>query len=81
MSERKLLEEFSWEVTERPFQSPTPVVGGLIVRFREFWMSLAARWYIRPLIAQQNQFNRELLLHLQKVEAHFDDNETNRFTP
>ncbi len=47
-------------VEERPFISETAVVGGLIVKFRELWNSVAAKWYIRPLLQQQNEFNQLL---------------------
>ena len=47
-------------VEERPFVSETAVVGGLIVKFRELWNSVAAKWYIRPLLQQQNEFNQLL---------------------
>ena len=49
-------------VVERPFASETAVIGGLIVRFRQFWNSMAAKWYIRPLLQQQNEFN-QLIAH------------------
>ena len=45
-------------VVERPFTSETAVIGGLIVRFRQLWNSMAAKWYIRPLLQQQNEFNQ-----------------------
>ena len=51
-----LLEKAS--VTERPFVSETAVVGSLIVKFRELWNNVAAKWYIRPLLQQQNEFNQ-----------------------
>ena len=43
---------------EKPFSSSVPVIGGLIVAFRNTWNSVAAKWYIRPIIEQQNQYNR-----------------------
>jgi hypothetical protein len=46
------------EVEERPFTSNTPVVGGLIVWLRTQWNNVAAKWYIRPLLTQQNEYNR-----------------------
>jgi len=50
-----------WQVEERPFTSNTPVIGSLIVRFRQFWNNLSTTWYVRPLIQQQNQINQELV--------------------
>lgn len=49
-------------VMERPFISETAVIGGLIVRFRQLWNNMAAKWYIRPLLQQQNEFN-QLIAH------------------
>lgn len=59
MSEKQGQVEQDWmmaeaEVVERPFTSPTP----LIARFRSGWNSIATQWYVRPLLAQQNRFNR-----------------------
>jgi len=58
-----------WELEERPFTSSVPVVGGLIVAVRNVWNSVAAKWYVRPLIEQQNQYNRlfaELIDHFNR---------------
>lgn len=58
-----------WELKERPFQSSVPVIGGLIVGIRNTWNSVAAKWYIRPIVEQQNQYNRlftELVDHFNK---------------
>lgn len=52
-------------VAERPFTSQAPVVGPLIVWFRSLWNSVAAKWYVRPLLAQQNNFNRLLVERVQ----------------
>jgi hypothetical protein len=57
VQEQNWLLERAW-VEERPFMSETAVVGGLIVRFRQLWNSVAAKWYIRPLLRQQNEFNQ-----------------------
>jgi GT2 family glycosyltransferase len=45
-------------VTERPFVSHVPLFGPLIARFRAAWNNVAARWYARALLEQQNEFNR-----------------------
>ncbi len=58
-----------WELEERPFTSSVPVVGGLIVAVRNVWNSVAAKWYVRPLLEQQNQYNRlfaELIDHFNR---------------
>lgn len=45
-------------IEERPFRSDVPVIGSLIARFRETWNRVATKWYVRPLLAQQNEFNQ-----------------------
>ena len=49
------------QVAERPFTSQTAVIGSLIARFRELWNSVSTKWYVRPLLQQQNQYNRLLV--------------------
>lgn len=51
----------SWRVEERPFVSRVPLIGPLIARFRELWNSIATKWYVRPLIEQQNAINRQVI--------------------
>ena len=63
MSKKREQVEQDWmvaeaEVVERPFTSATPFIGSLLARFRSGWNSIATKWYVRPLLAQQNQFNR-----------------------
>ena len=53
-----LLKELA-TVEERPFTSHTPLIGPLIIRFRSAWNSVAAKWYVRPLLEQQNKFNQQ----------------------
>ena len=59
------------QVQERPFTSNTPLIGSLIVRFRTFWNSIAAKWYIRPLLQQQNSFNRLTVSQLREHDQWF----------
>jgi hypothetical protein len=42
---------------EHRFESTAPVVGPLIAWLRERWNSIATKWYVRPLIQQQSEFN------------------------
>ncbi|MFN8474685.1 MAG: hypothetical protein U0822_21015 [Anaerolineae bacterium] len=44
-------------VFERPFLSQVPVFGPAIAGFRETWNSVSAKWYVRPMLQQQNEFN------------------------
>jgi hypothetical protein len=46
-----------WEVREQPFVSRLPVIGRLIALFRESWNRVSTKWYVRPLLQQQNEFN------------------------
>lgn len=57
-------------VEERPFPSPTPVVGPLLDWLRGLWISVAARWYVRPMLEQQNEFNRLIVNHLRAQADH-----------
>ena len=48
-------------IEERPFTSQTPLVGPLIVKLRTWWNNIATKWYVRDLLAQQNEFNKQLV--------------------
>ena len=65
------------EVREHSFASDAPLVGPLIARFREAWNSVAAKWYVRPLLQQQNLFNRLVVerLHDQELRLVEQDRE------
>lgn len=43
-----------------------PVVGRLVVRFRQAWNSVATKWQARPLMEQQSAFNRALVDWLEQ---------------
>ena len=45
------------KVTPRPFTSHVPLLGPLIVAFRDFVNNLATRWYVQALLDQQVAFN------------------------
>jgi hypothetical protein len=67
-------EERDWllekgKVVEQPFSSGIPVVGPLIVWFRTMWNSMAAKWYVRPMLDQQNDFNRLAVERLREFES------------
>lgn len=57
------------QVQERPFTSGTPLVGGLIAWLRTQWNNVATTWYVRPLLAQQNEFNRLVVEELHQQDA------------
>jgi GT2 family glycosyltransferase len=52
-------------VHERPFTSRVPVLGRLFVAFRSLWNGVATKWYVRPLVQQQNAFNTQVVSRLQ----------------
>ena len=64
-----------WEIQERPFKSQVPVVGRWISAFRELWNSVATKWYVRPMLAQQVQFNGAVVRALSKLHAHYWDDD------
>jgi hypothetical protein len=59
-----------WRLQESSFHSRVPILGAFIVAFRNLWNNVATRWYVIPLIQQQNQINRRLLeeLHLLRED-------------
>ena len=59
------------QVQERPFTSNTPIIGPLLVRFRQMWNSVATKWYVRPLLQQQNSFNQLAVSQLQEHDQWF----------
>jgi GT2 family glycosyltransferase len=66
----KLLETLraNQAIHEQPFTSQVPVVGRLIVSVRNLWNSVAAKWYVRPMLHQQNVFNAQVVGYLQALE-------------
>ncbi len=62
-----------WQVQERPFTSQTAVIGPLIARLRTIWNNIATKWYVRPIVQQQNEFNRLTVTHLEEIADRFED--------
>lgn len=62
------LEELRQRTTplEYEFTSAARGVGGLVVRFREAWNSVATKWQVRPMMARQSAFNRALVDWLER---------------
>lgn len=56
-------------LSEPRFRSTLPLLGPLIARFRAAWGSVAVRWYLRPLLAQQSAFNELLANQLHSQQA------------
>jgi O-antigen chain-terminating methyltransferase len=59
--------ETLWQVQEQPFQSRVPLLGPLIAWFRERWNRVATKWYVRPLLHQQQHFNAAVVRVLQDL--------------
>jgi hypothetical protein len=57
----------SGQVTPKPFRSEIPVLGPLIVAFRDFVNNLATRWYVQGLLDQQVAFNASVSQMLSQV--------------
>lgn len=62
-----LLKEYA-VVQPQPFVSRTPVIGGVIVWFRTMWNNVSTRWYVAPILEQQNTFNQLVIQQLEAVE-------------
>jgi len=54
---------------EYRFRSQVPLIGPLIARVRELWNGVATKWYVRPLIQQQNEINQQLVAVLAAQAA------------
>jgi uncharacterized coiled-coil DUF342 family protein len=65
-----------WRIEEHPFISHIPLLGPLIARFRQGWNNVATTWYVRPLLQQQNDFNRLLAQHLQEIANLYEEIDT-----
>lgn len=50
------LESRAW-VRETAFQSQAPVIAKLIVAVRNLWNWMSTKWYVLPMLQQQNGFN------------------------
>lgn len=54
-------------VCEQPFRSDKPLIGPLVAKFRAAWNSIATKWYVLPLVQQQNEFNGLVVTHLKNL--------------
>jgi len=60
-------------IRERPFRSDVPIVGPLIAWFRTAWNSVSTRWFVLPLLQQQNEFNALMVAYLRRLERALDE--------
>jgi len=59
--------KMGWEIQEQPFESSVPVIGLLIVAFRNAWNNVAARWHVRRILNQQNRYNLTVYMLLETL--------------
>ena len=52
----------------RQLTSNTPVIGGVIAWFRNTWNSVSTRWYVAPLVQQQNELNQGVVNELYTIQ-------------
>ena len=52
---------------EHPFSSNVPLIGPFIVAFRRAWNWLSTRWYVLPIMQQQAELNRQMMLVLNEL--------------
>ncbi|HNT74058.1 MAG TPA: glycosyltransferase family 2 protein [Anaerolineae bacterium] len=57
------------QINEQPFRSEVPVFGKLIAGFRRMWNNVATRWYVMPMVRQQNEFNTTVVQILNSLKA------------
>jgi hypothetical protein len=60
-------------IQARPFTSQTPIIGRLIVFVREMWCSVATKWYMHPILRQQNTLNQAVVQTLQEISETQND--------
>ena len=54
-------------IEPQPFHSGIPVLGPLIAWFRSAWNQVATKWFVLPLVEQQNAYNQVLLQALEQA--------------
>lgn len=64
----RLVELRKAEFLQEPFPvSPRPGVGKFIVWARKAWFHLFQKWYTRPLLIQQNRYNRAVTAMIEDL--------------
>lgn len=54
-------------IREQPFRSDKPIIGPIIVWLRTVWNNISTRWYVLPLLQQQNEFNASVVAYLREM--------------
>lgn len=55
-------------IAERPFTSTTPLIGPFIAWLRTRWNNVSTRWYVLPILAQQNSYNQLVAERLSDMD-------------
>jgi GT2 family glycosyltransferase len=56
-----------WRVREVPFRSSVPLFGGAIAGLRKRLNNLSTRWYVRPILQQQVDYNASVARTLREI--------------
>ncbi len=59
-------------IREPEFESEAPIIGPLIVKFRQLWNWMSTRWYVLPIIRQQSDVNMQqaiMLMEMAQLQA------------
>lgn len=56
------------QIEERPFTSTTPLIGPLLVWLRTAWNNVSTKWYVRPMLTQQNSYNQLVAERLSDID-------------
>lgn len=55
------------KLSEPDFTSGAPAIGGLLVGVRRLWNWMSTKWYVRPIIEQQSEFNELAVSQLESL--------------
>lgn len=55
-------------VIEPQFTSAAPLVASALVRLRRGWNWMSTKWYVRPIVEQQNAFNESVVDAISLIE-------------
>ncbi len=54
-------------IKEPEFTSSVPIIGIIIVKFRQLWNWMSTRWYVLPIIEQQSDVNFQMSITLMEM--------------
>lgn len=62
-----------WRVREKPFKSSLPVIGQVVASLRERLNNLSTRWYVKPILQQQVDYNASVARTLREMSRELAD--------